>query len=147
MIRALTESDKASWLRLWDAYCVFYHQDIPAHVTETTWARIMDAASTMNGLAAIDDGGSVVGFAIYFCHPKTWSARDICYLEDLYVDESGRGRGYGRALIEAVVEVARTEGWCAVYWHTDTGNETARALYDKLTPVGDKVRYEIELED
>ncbi|MBT3237913.1 MAG: GNAT family N-acetyltransferase [Rhodospirillaceae bacterium] len=147
MIRALAQSDKDAWLRLWDAYCVFYKQDVPDDVTAATWSRLMDAGSGLRGFAAVDDAGEVVGFVTYFPHIKTWSANDICYLEDLYVDQTVRGGGHGRALIEAVVDAARTEGWCGVYWHTDSGNETARGLYNKLTPVSDKVRYEIEIKD
>jgi GNAT superfamily N-acetyltransferase len=57
---------------------------------------------------------------------------DVCYLEDLFTAEAARGKGVGRALIEAVYERARTAGSTRVYWMTHETNTTAQALYDKL---------------
>jgi ribosomal protein S18 acetylase RimI-like enzyme len=57
------------------------------------------------------------------------------------VSPAARGGGAGRALIEAVVERARSNGWNKVYWHTRADNERARALYDSFTQADDFVRY------
>jgi GNAT superfamily N-acetyltransferase len=46
--------------------------------------------------------------------------------------EAARGKGVGRALIEAVFERARDAGLDRVYWHTDETNQRSMALYDKL---------------
>jgi hypothetical protein len=32
-----------------------------------------------------------------------------------------------------------------VYWHTDDGNYTARALYDKIGILSDRVKYDVPL--
>jgi ribosomal protein S18 acetylase RimI-like enzyme len=58
------------------------------------------------------------------------SASDIVLLNDLYVDESARGRGAGRALIEAGVELARDAGATHLVWETAPDNHRAQALYD-----------------
>jgi len=68
----------------------------------------------------------------------------LCYLEDLFVDDAARGKGAGRALIEAIINEARVKGWSKVYWVTREGNP-ARALYDKLAVVDDYVRYRITI--
>ena len=54
---------------------------------------------------------------------------------------SARGSGAGRALIEAVVQRARSRGLEKVYWHTRRDNARARALYDSFTEADDFVRY------
>ena len=54
------------------------------------------------------------------------------YLQDLFTDETCRGQGVGRTLIEAVYERAREGGAERVYWLTQNGNSTARRLYDKV---------------
>jgi len=86
----------------------------------------------------------VVGFAICVLHEGTWVTQPLCYLEDLFVDDAARGKGAGRALIEAIINEAREKGWSKVYWVTREGNP-ARALYDKLAVVDDYVRYRITI--
>lgn len=91
------------------------------------------------------DAGRVVGFATYVLHPFTWSERQVCYLEDLFVSPEARGRGAGRLLIEHLVELAHTEGWARVYWMTRADNDVARALYDRFCPADGFVRYTVSL--
>jgi GNAT superfamily N-acetyltransferase len=55
-----------------------------------------------------------------------------CYLEDLFTAEAARGRGVGRALIEAVYAQAKADGLTRVYWHTHESNATAMRLYDQV---------------
>ena len=78
-------------------------------------------------------------------HPHTWSAKNLCYLEDLFVNAEARGRGAGHALIERLIAMGRERGWKRVYWHTNAENETARRLYDRFTPPDNYVRYTISL--
>jgi len=66
-------------------------------------------------------------------------------LEDLFVDPNVRGHGVGRALIDAVYEVAVKSGASRLYWNTDATNETARKLYDSYTNESGKVQYRIPL--
>jgi GNAT superfamily N-acetyltransferase len=56
----------------------------------------------------------------------------ICYLQDLFTSEEARGRGVGRALIEAVYERAKAVGSPRVYWQTHETNAAAQRLYNKL---------------
>ena len=51
---------------------------------------------------------------------------------DLFVADAARGKGLGRALIEAVYEKAGAASASRVYWLTQSGNAQARALYDKM---------------
>jgi GNAT superfamily N-acetyltransferase len=76
--------------------------------------------------------GRLAGFAHYLFHRSTWTPKRYCYLEDLFVADSARGRGLGRALIEAVYARAEAADASRVYWLTQSGNAQARALYDKV---------------
>jgi GNAT superfamily N-acetyltransferase len=51
-------------------------------------------------------------------------------LNDLYVEPGERGRGVGRALIEASTAVARERGAERLEWTTAPDNATAQRLYD-----------------
>ena len=65
----------------------------------------------------------------------------LCYLQDLYVDPSFRGRHLGRALIEAVYAKADEAGCPSVYWLTQEFNHRARTLYDRVGTVTPFIKY------
>ncbi|KPF86994.1 hypothetical protein IP70_04790 [alpha proteobacterium AAP38] len=146
-VRAIQADDRVQWRGLWDAYCTFYRADVPADVTNALWARILDPSSTVNGLVAVDDAsGQLLGLCHYVLHPHTWSAKLVCYLEDLFTAEAARGKGVGRALITRLTAMGREAGWGRVYWNTEEDNARARHLYDKVTGGADGyVRYMIKL--
>ncbi|MEE7531952.1 GNAT family N-acetyltransferase [Klebsiella huaxiensis] len=142
-IREAGPQDKAQWLQLWEGYTKFYGSPQPQDVTEYTWQRLLDTASSLLGRVAVVDG-KVVGFVICVLHEGTWVKTPICYLEDLYVDPQVRGRGIARTLMQSLQVEGIEKGWSRLYWHTRTDNP-ARRLYDEFTPADDYVRYRITL--
>jgi GNAT superfamily N-acetyltransferase len=130
-VRPLRPDERAAWEPLWQGYLTFYNAAVKPEVTEATWARLHDPAEPMHVLGAFLDG-RLVGIVHYIFHRSTWTIGNYCYLQDLFTAEAARGKGAGRALIEAVYERAREAGASRVYWLTHEDNETARALYDKL---------------
>ncbi len=144
-VRPAVAADRDAWLALWTGYCDFYRTKVPDEVTESTWSRLLDPAWPMGCVVACADGGAVIGMANYVLHPNTWSARTLCYLEDLFVAPEWRGRGAATALIRALEAMGRDRGWLRVYWMTRTDNGTARAVYDRIAPVTDWVRYDLNL--
>ena len=140
-IRPLQAEDHAQWTLLWSGYLRFYRQHLPDDVTGGTFARLIDGQARLHGLVA-ERGGTLVGFAHFQFHPTSWSLRDSCYLEDLYVDPAARGGGVGRALIRAVYEAADRAQAASVYWLTQEFNAEGRALYDTLARRTSFIRYE-----
>ncbi|WP_315787444.1 MULTISPECIES: GNAT family N-acetyltransferase [unclassified Bradyrhizobium] len=134
-IRAIARDDYDRWLPLWDGYNAFYGRSGPtalaAEITATTWARFFDAAEPVHALVA-ESGGELIGLTHYLFHRATTSIGPLCYLNDLFTSEAARGKGVGRALIEAVYHAARQAGAPRVYWQTHETNITAQALYDKI---------------
>lgn len=61
-----------------------------------------------------------------------WHAGEDCCLEDLYVSESARGAGLGRALAEAAVSRARQRGCARMDLDVREDNAAAQALYQSL---------------
>lgn len=61
-----------------------------------------------------------------------WHAALDCWLEDLYVDQSARGTGLGRALVAAAFERARDRGCARVQLDVSEANTSALALYESL---------------
>lgn len=143
-VRPVSAADYAAWRPLWDGYVAFYGAAVADDVTETTFARCLDREAPMYGFVAEVDG-AVAGFTIVVLHLGTWSTAPVCYLEDLFVAESARGRGAARALLEFLVEAGRSQGWQRLYWQTKPGNAAAHALYEKIGMRTDWVRYDVEM--
>jgi GNAT superfamily N-acetyltransferase len=134
-IRSVTREDFARWLPLWNGYNAFYGRSgltaLPDEVTRMTWSRFFDAYEPMHALVA-EDAGELVGLVHYLFHRSTISIAPTCYLQDLFTANSQRGKGVGRALINAVYEQAKLAGSGRVYWLTHETNSTAIRLYDQV---------------
>lgn len=130
-VRAAERSDHSAWLPLWQAYQAFYDIAIPPEVSELTWSRMLDGAEPIFGALAWQ-GPAAVGLVHYLEHRSTWSAANVCYLQDLFVSPDARGGGIGRRLIAHVYEAAERRGCAEIYWLTHETNATARKLYDQV---------------
>jgi GNAT superfamily N-acetyltransferase len=95
------------------------------------WQRFHNPAEPMFLLGAYVDG-RLTGIVQYLFHRSSRTVGNYCYLQDLFVSESARGLGLGRALIEAVYEKAKAAGASRVHWLTQTTNTQARILYDQV---------------
>ncbi|QND49254.1 GNAT family N-acetyltransferase [Rhizobium lusitanum] len=143
VVREVRPEDEARWHKLWADYLAFYGVSLAPDITEATWRRVFDPASTIFMRVAEVDG-EVRGFALCLTHEGTWIRELECYLEDLFVDESARGQGVGRALLDDLVSLCKTKGWARLYWHTEEGNATARKLYDSYIESDGLIRYRIK---
>jgi len=134
-VRAVRRDDFAAWSKLWDGYNAFYGRAeataLPPQVTQMTWSRFFDVYEPMHALVA-EQSGSLLGLAHFLYHRSTIQVNPTCYLQDLFTVPASRGRGVGRALIEAVYERARVAGSGRVYWHTHETNAVAMKLYDQV---------------
>ena len=61
---------------------------------------------------------------------SVWTESEDCWLEDLFVREEARGRGLGRALVEAALERARERGCRRIELDVNEDNTAALALYE-----------------
>lgn len=141
-VRPIEASDQPEWRRLWTAYLAFYETTVPESVYASTWARLFtDGEYEPKGMLAVADG-KPVGLVHYLFHRTCWSEKNNCYLQDLYADPEVRGKGVGRALIEAVYAVADKRDAATVYWMTQEFNHTARRLYDRVAKKTPFIKYQ-----
>jgi ribosomal protein S18 acetylase RimI-like enzyme len=77
-------------------------------------------------------GAEPHGLAVLRFRPALWKDALDCYLEELYVVPDRRGRGLGRALMAAAMELARREGAADMHLGTSEDDVAARALYESL---------------
>jgi GNAT superfamily N-acetyltransferase len=68
-----------------------------------------------------------VGFALYFYNFSTFTGKKGLYLEDLFVLENYRGKGYGKKLLAYLANIAIKENcsrfeWIVLDWNTPSIN-------------------------
>ena len=70
------------------------------------------------------------------------------YIRDLFVSSSARRAGVGQALVTEAARYTYANGFSALDWTTDDGNEAARAMYEscgaRLLP---RIYYRLARED
>jgi GNAT superfamily N-acetyltransferase len=139
--RPLSKADYAAWRSLWDQYLVFYQHELSEAQTQLTFDRLVDDNFGIHGLV-LEVDGAVVGISHFSFTHSTWSESQDLYLEDLFVDPAARGKGFGRALIEATAAFGNQHGARKLYWQTHRDNATAQKLYETLAVKSEFVIYE-----
>jgi len=103
--------------------------------------RLIETRDAVYVLGAADDDSPPAGVAqVRFRYGIWWAAED-CLLEDLFVLESARGSGLGRALLDKVVELARERRCRRIELDVNDNNDPALALYRSLGFDNDDPRY------
>src|SRR5438128_12114442 len=79
-----------------------------------------------------EEDGAPVGFALFFHNYSTFLAQPGIYLEDLFVKPDARGRGYGKALLARLAQLARERGCGRVEWAVLDWNAPSIDFYKAL---------------
>ncbi|HEY2711312.1 MAG TPA: GNAT family N-acetyltransferase [Chthoniobacterales bacterium] len=79
-----------------------------------------------------EENGEPVCFALFFHNFSTWMGRRGLYLEDLFVRPEKRDRGYGRALLVRLAQIAHERACGRMEWAVLDWNEPAIQFYRKL---------------
>ncbi len=62
------------------------------------------------------EDGVEVGYALFFHNFSTFMGRAGIYLEDLFVKPECRGRGYGKAILQKLAQIAVERGCSRLEW-------------------------------
>ena len=93
-------------------------------------SMLRDQANALVLLAFVDD--RPVGVAVCFFAFSTFKALPLLNIHDLAVLPQHRGRGIGRALLEAAERHARAKGCCKLTLEVQDDNTRARNLYRRF---------------
>lgn len=83
------------------------------------------------GLVA-EVNGTITGYLLYFFGYDTDHAQRFMHVCDLYVHESARGHGAGRALLQAAATICRDAGGHGLFWAVYHHNKLAMDFYERL---------------
>ena len=81
------------------------------------------------------EGETEVGFALYFHNFSTFLGRGGIYLEDLFVLPEHRGKGYGKAILQRLAQIARERGCGRLEWACLDWNKPSIDFYLSLGAV------------
>ena len=112
VITPFAGADRNRWAELWRQYLEFYETELPTEIYDHTWRRLLAPDGAIRGRGARLGRAALplVGIVHYLFHAHAWSPREVCYLQDLFVDPAARRRGVAERLITAVAAAARERG-------------------------------------
>ena len=131
-IRAATEEDVPLILHFIRALAEYERLAERVVATEERLRRTLFGNPRFAEVLIAEAGAEAVGFALFFHNYSTFIGLPGIYLEDLFVEEKHRGRGYGKALLARLARVARERQCGRLEWAVLDWNEPSINFYRSL---------------
>lgn len=144
IVSPVEQKDYDQWLAYWKSYQEFYNVALHDAITKKTWHRFFNEEVPVYCAVARQDS-TMLGFVNFVFHDSTWGVNSFCYLEDLFVNPTARGKHIGKKLIEYVRARAKEKECDRLYWHTQETNKTAQRLYDWIAEKPGVIEYRMPL--
>jgi ribosomal protein S18 acetylase RimI-like enzyme len=129
VVRLATPKDASDVARLMIGFRNWWQRDEPDDAAfEAGVGRLLSDPNTEFLLG----GNPAAGVCQLRYRFAVWTGSEDCSLEDIFVEESARGSGLGRALAEAALARARERGCARVELDVNEANPAALALYESL---------------
>jgi ribosomal protein S18 acetylase RimI-like enzyme len=74
----------------------------------------------------------IIGLATCFINFSTFSTKRYINIHDIFIEKRYRGKGFGKALMNEIISVARLRDYCKVNLEVREDNISAKALYQSL---------------
>ncbi|MDC8104912.1 MULTISPECIES: GNAT family N-acetyltransferase [Chryseobacterium] len=112
---------------LFDQYRIFYHKvsDIPA-AENFLKERILNQDSE---IFVAQEEDKLIGFVQLYPIFSSTRMKRYWLLNDLYVNDQYRGKGYSKQLIEEAKELCKSSDACGVLLETGKSNDIGNQLY------------------
>ena len=132
--RPAEEKDTALLLTFIRALADYEHMLDDVVATEEILSDWLFERRVAEAFFAVEDGVEV-GFALYFHNFSTFLGRGGIYLEDLFVLPEHRGKGYGKAILTRLAQIARERGCGRLEWACLDWNKPSIDFYLSLGAV------------
>lgn len=131
-IRLARREDVPAILDMIRALADYEHLSHEVEATEVALAEHLFGERPYVEALMAESEDEAVGFALYFHNYSTFLARPGIYLEDLFVRQTARGQGIGRALLVRLAQLAVERGCGRLEWSVLDWNAPAIAFYESL---------------
>ena len=126
-IRTATPEDLDTVTELLIGFRDWWESSSPSDETfRATAEKLLQDPNTEFLLAGAD------GFAQLRFRLSAWTGTEDCWLEDVYVRDSARGTGLGKALVQTAIDRARARGCKRIELDVNETNTGAIGLYEHL---------------
>ena len=129
IVRDARPGDEAAILRLIHGLARYEGEPGAVRTTVEALEASLFGAEPKVFAHVVERGGEIVGMAIWFVTYSTWTGTHGIWLEDLFVDESQRAFGYGKALLASLAAVCADRGYARFEWSVLDWNEPAIRFY------------------
>jgi GNAT superfamily N-acetyltransferase len=131
-LRAARPGDEQGILAGIHALAVYEREPDAVENSVTALSETLFGAEPRAFAHVVEREDEIVGIAIWFLTYSTWTGRHGIWLEDLYVHEPQRGRGYGKALIASLAALCVERGYTRLEWTVLDWNAPAVAFYRSI---------------
>jgi len=131
-INAATPADVATILHLIRALADYEKMSDQVVATEQGLHEVLFGAQPAAECLIAWEGTRPVGFALFFHNFSTFRGQRGIYLEDLFVEPECRGRGYGRALLQRLAQLAEARNCARLEWSVLDWNTPSIGFYKRL---------------
>jgi len=80
----------------------------------------------------LEESEKEIGFAVYYFTYSTFSGKPTLYLEDLFIKENYRGKGYGKQALSYLARLALKKDCSRFEWSCLKWNKPSIAVYEKI---------------
>ncbi|MCS7012640.1 MAG: GNAT family N-acetyltransferase [Chloroherpetonaceae bacterium] len=134
-IRFATEQDVPLILTFIKALAEYERLSSEVQATEARLRQTLFGSPPAAETLLAFEGDEPVGFALFFHNYSTFLGQRGLYLEDLFVKPEHRGKGYGKALLVRLAQIAKERNCGRMEWSVLDWNTPSIEFYKKLGAV------------
>lgn len=144
-IKTITKDNVPSLVRLLSEFADFEGLKHELLVTEEKLHEVIFGENAFVQCLVGFAGQEMVAYAIFFPKFNTFRGDRSIYLEDLYVKQEHRGKGFGLEMLKAVAKYASENGYARMDWQALNWNKPAIDFYNKLGAESDDTNLNFRL--
>ena len=132
IIRQLAQQDVPQLVELCDAHAKFEACEYDRKNKVDRLTKQLTGDHKCAQCLVVESNGLLLGYATWSKEYSTWDACHYAHMDCLFLTDKSRGKGYGKQLMEAVIDAARQSDCAQIQWQTPEDNASAIQFYNKL---------------